>query len=150
MASQKTQITKRRAIAVVGATAVFAIVSASAATLGGITSDAFGADQGVVGAPLTQGVSLTWDTTYDTNAGEYVLDGVEIEATGANERIDANAEVRIAVTGTNGDLLVEYNRDSAQDAWTVTPAASVVPADEVAGVSVVIHGGAVAVAAGTN
>ena len=145
MAAEKFQITKRKAVAVVAATAVFAVVSASAATLGGINSEAFGADQGVVESPLQGGVTLSWDTGYSADAHEYILEGLKIAATDTAETIPAQAEVRVTLTGTTGDELVEYVSVNGGADWTAYPAANFVAAEDVAGAAVVINGGDVTV-----
>lgn len=139
LAAEKFQITKRKAVAVVAATAVFAIVSASAATLGGLDTKAFGADQGVVVAPVEGGVTLTWNTEYSAKAREYVLEGINIAATDRTETIPELAEVKVTLTDTTGAELVEYVSDNGGADWTAHPVANSVAAEDVAGAAVVIN-----------
>lgn len=98
---------KKNALALLAGVAVAAVVTASAATLGGVNAQELGADSNDVVAPITEGVSVTWDTSYHPGKGHYVVDGFTLTPTG-DETIPADAEVQVTVSGTNGEKLAEY------------------------------------------
>lgn len=145
MVAEKFQITKRKAVAIVAATAVFAIVSASAATLGGVTSEAFGADRGAVVAPLEGGVTLSWDTAYSAEARGYLLEGIGIAATDSSESIPADAEVKVTILGPDEAPIIEYVSVNGGADWTTDTLAAAIAVEDVAHAAVVINGGTVAV-----
>ena len=138
MAAEKFQITKRKAVAVVAAAAVFAVVSASAATLGGITTDAFGADQGAVESPVQGGITLSWNTGYNAEVGEYVLEGFELDTFDPSEEIPGDAEVMVAITGESG-LIQEFEVSRTSGTWTQTLSDASISVAEIQGVAVAIN-----------
>src|SRR5690606_27091824 len=119
------------AVAVVAATAVFAIVSASAATLGGVTSEAFGADRGAVVAPLEGGVTLSWDTAYNAEVRSYVLEGIGIAAADSADEIADDAEVKVTLLGSDETPIIEYSSVNGGADWTADVAAAVIPVEQV-------------------
>ncbi|MGO1489341.1 MAG: hypothetical protein ACTHWA_12450 [Arachnia sp.] len=141
MSNNTFQISKRKIAAVAAAAAVFAAVTVSAATLGGVQTDSVGANSNEVAAPVTKGVSLSWDTAYDAKEAAYVVDGIELTALDANESIPATAEVKVTITGVKDTVLGEYTSTTGAKGFSVPTAP--IPAHDVEGVSVVINGGAV-------
>lgn len=135
-----TRVPARKTLALVGGVAVFAIVSASAATLGGLQTDHIGANSNAVAAPVENGVSVSWDTAYDVSSRAYVVTGVSIAASDDDESIPDAAEVRLTLTGTSGASLGEYVSTDGGATWS---APSDILAHDVTGASVVINGGAV-------
>lgn len=99
---------KKKIIAVVAGMAVFAAVSASAATLGGVNADSVGAQGGDVTAP-TEGVDVSWTVDYVVGTG-YVIAGATLTETG-NVPLSETAEVRITVLDIDGNPLGEMTGD---------------------------------------
>lgn len=136
------QVSKRKVGAILAGAAVFAIVSASAATLGGLQTNALGANSNTVTSPVENGVAIAWDTSYDQSAAAYVISGVELSTIDASESIPAGSEVKLTLTGADDAVLGEYVSTDGGATWASTPAATVT-AHDVEGASVVINGGAV-------
>lgn len=130
----------RKVIALVGGAAVFAVVSASAATLGGLQTDHLGANSNDVASPIENGVAVSWDTAYDGTAQAYVVSGMTLAALDADESIPDGAEVRLTLTDASGDALGEFVSTNGGSTWT---APTGILAHDVFGASVVINGGAV-------
>ncbi|WP_353082074.1 hypothetical protein [Tessaracoccus lapidicaptus] len=143
--STTSPVSKRRIGAVVAAVATFAIVSASAATLGGLDNQSLGANSNTVVAPVENGVTLTFDTSYDAAAQAYVVTAVDLQATDPAETISDDAEIKLTLVDAADAVLVEYVSTDGGETWT-DPAATVT-AHDVARASVVIDGGVVAVSA---
>lgn len=135
------QFSKRKVGAILAGAAVFAVVSASAATLGGLQTNHLGANSNEVIAPVTKGVGISWTTKYDKTAKAYVVDGVTLTALDSTESIPATAEVKVTLADKDGKALGEYVSPDGGSTWT--PAAGSVPAHDVERASVVIDGGAV-------
>lgn len=70
-------------IAVLAGLAITGIIGASAASLGGIDSDTLGADVGVVGSCDTDGVTVEYAVSFDSEAGEAEVDSVDIGSVNA-------------------------------------------------------------------
>ena len=124
--------------------AVFAAVFASAASLG-LTTDDLGADDQVVASCDTNGVNVTYQTTYSATAdtaGAYVVTSITLtgldETNCANQAISATLSgdpsnaVLVTVTGTVGT--------SGIGTTEILPVSTVVLAEDVTGVHVVISG----------
>lgn len=141
MSNNKFQISKRKIAAVAAAAAVFAAVTVSAATLGGVETSSVGANSNAVAAPVTQGVSLSWTTAYDGVEMAYVVNGIKLSPISADEKIAADAEVKVTLTGADNTVLGEYTSIAGAEKFTAPKVA--IPAHDVEGVSVVINGGAV-------
>lgn len=141
MRSTKIQISKRKVAAVAAAAAVFAAVTVSAATLGGVQTDSVGANSNDVTAPVTQGVALSWVTQYDAKAKAYVVDGINLAPLVKEEKIPANASVSVTLIDGKGAVLGEYTSIDGAKKFSVP--LSLIAAHDVDGVSVVINGGAV-------
>ena len=124
---------KRVAIAVVGASAL-GLGVASAATLGGLTSSSLGANETVVAACDTDGVTIAYTNAYDAATGKYrtmsaTIGGMAPACTGKNLSVTlkdgTGASLAAASTAVTG----------ATQAVNVAAAA-----DAVAGAAVVISG----------
>jgi hypothetical protein len=55
------------------------VIVASAASLGGVRSDQFGADAAVVAACDSDGVDVEYTNTYDADAQEYIVEAVLVK-----------------------------------------------------------------------
>ncbi len=152
---------KRMTIAVVAGVAVFAGVSASAATLGGIKTDDVGANSNAVAAQLTGGASVKYSIAYDATAnagaGAYKVTGVTVAPIGATESFGASSAINLTLKGTSGASLAEFTGTGIAGAGPTTGAVSltevgstVIPAYDVQGASLVVNGGAVTALVATN
>ena len=137
------QFSKRKVGAILAGAAVFAVVSASAATLGGLQTNHLGANSNEVIAPVTKGVGISWTTKYNETAKAYVVDGVTLTALGQGESIPKDAEVKVTLADKAGVALGEYVSTNGGSTWTTAPAPGSVKAHDVKRASVVINGGAV-------
>jgi hypothetical protein len=132
---------KRLTIGLVAATAVFGIVFASAASLGGITAQSLGADDSVVASCDTDGVSTAYVTVY-TAAGTagYKVDSVTVS--GINNACDGKA-IKVTLTGAADAELETITTTVPSDAGATSMAvdfANSTLAESVAGVHVIISG----------
>lgn len=80
----------RKALAIIAPAVLMGIVSASAASLGGITAPSLGADTAVISACDTDGVTLAYTTSYDAALGRYQVTDVDVSG------IDANCDTKTA------------------------------------------------------
>ncbi|MFN8052038.1 MAG: hypothetical protein U0Q22_11405 [Acidimicrobiales bacterium] len=89
---------RRRTVgALMMSAASLAVVGASAASLGGVTSPALGADTTVVASCDTDGVTLTYTNTYDATLGRYQTTAVGVTG------IDASCVgLSLSITLKNG------------------------------------------------
>ena len=111
MSSQPTSTPKRRRlVAVAAGVAVAAIVSASAATLGGLSADKIGADSTVV-LDSADGLRIEWDAPeYSQTVGGYVIDGLTLQSENLAFTLPATADgatVRVALFDDSGALVAE-------------------------------------------
>lgn len=97
---------KKNILAALAGIAVVAAVAASASTLGGLTTERLGAESQIVASPLTEGVSVAWQTTYDPTARHYLVSGFDLTANEGD--IPEGAEVRITLHDAGGEPLAEY------------------------------------------
>ena len=74
---------KRIAASVIAGIAALGVVGASAASLGGITSNGLGADTAVVGSCDTDGVTLAYTNAYDATLGRYQTTSVVVSGIAA-------------------------------------------------------------------
>lgn len=132
---------KKKVIAILAGVAIFGAVSASAATLGGLTTNDVGANSNSVKSPVSNGVSVSWLTAYDATLGGYKVSGVELSANGA-EVIPASSVVKLTLTDETGASLGEITGTGT----TLGAPATTIPANSVYGVSLVINGGTVSAA----
>jgi|688.fasta_scaffold183170_2 hypothetical protein len=76
----KPETMRRVAIAALAALLVGGgVIVASAASLGGVRSDQFGADAAVVAACDSDGVDVEYTNTYDADAQEYIVEAVLVK-----------------------------------------------------------------------
>lgn len=98
-------MSKRNLLAVLGAIVAFAIVVASAASLGGLTSDNLGADDAVVASCDTDGVTSSYTSVYNTTGTDgFKVDDVTIGA--INDACDGD-DMTVTLTGAAGVSLGE-------------------------------------------
>lgn len=136
---------KKKTIAIVAGIAVFAAVSASAATLGGIKTDDLGANSNAVAAQVTGGVNVSFTTSYDSTLGGYKVTGVTLAPTGS-EVIPTTAADQLTLKASDGSSLGQITGTGT----TLGAPASTIPANLVYGVSLVINGGATTAAVTTT
>jgi hypothetical protein len=72
----------KKAFAAIGGLAAFGILTAAAASLGGLTSSSLGADQTVIASCDTDGIVLSYTNSYNTGTNVYTTTAVV--ATGVN------------------------------------------------------------------
>ncbi len=127
---------KGAAFAIICGTAVFGIIGASAATLGGITGNSLGAEVAVVASCDTDGVAVAYTTGYNATSGAY--DATAVNVTGINSACNGNT-IELTVKNGAGTALGSGSSTVAGGAATVTLSA---PADaaNVQGIAVVING----------
>jgi len=125
----------KKVLAVVGAFAVFGVMTASAASLGGLTSANLGADQTVVASCDTDGVALAYTNTYDPVTNAYKTTAVTMSgvatpcATKAFKLTLSDGVVSLAensgvVTLTSGSQVVTLA--ASVDTKSITKAALVI------------------------
>ena len=127
---------KRKTIAVVAGIAVFAAVSASAATLGGLKTDDLGANSNAVAGQLTGGVNVSFTTAYDSTLGGYKVTGVTLTANGS-ETFPTTGAVSLTLKGASGASLGTITGTGG----TLTYSGTTIAAHDVQGVSLVVNGG---------
>ena len=67
---------KKKAVAAFGGLAEFGILTASAASLGGLTASSLGADQTVIASCDTDGITLAYTNAYDATTNAYKTSAV--------------------------------------------------------------------------
>ena len=104
---------KRSLLAVLLGVVVFGLTVAAAASLGGITTDNLGADEAVVASCDTDGVTVTYTSSYDATDARYEVtaanvSGIAAACSGETMRVTladaANAslgEATVAIGGTS-------------------------------------------------
>ena len=132
------QARKKSIIAVLAGVVVAGALSASAATLGGAYWTQLGGDTAAVAAPVTKGVDVTWDTSYDKDTKGYVLASINVTTHDRGEKIPADALVKLTVSDADGVSLGEYSSADGGKTWTAPK--TVISAEAVEGVAVVING----------
>ncbi len=139
MTTNESRISKRRVGAIIAAAATFAIVSASAATLGGLNVDRLGAEQGDLEEILTEGVVVTFDTEYAE--GAYQVVGATL-ATLGDELLPQGAEYDVTFYGEARNVLGDASGVVGSDAGSLTLEldAADINARDLEGVAVVING----------
>ncbi len=134
---------KRLAVALVASVAVFAGVSASAATLGGISTSDVGANSNAVAAQLTGGVSVQFTTAYDATAGYYRVTQVTATPINNTQAFGAAAAIKLTIKGASNASLVELSGTGTATAGAAVslPVTGTIAASDVQGVSLVVDGG---------
>jgi hypothetical protein len=125
---------KRKLLALLAAFVVFGSVLAMAASLGGVTGGALGADSAAVASCDTDGVTTTYATSYDAAAGEYVVTSVTVGGI-ANACDGRGIGVTMTdVSGTavgSGSSTVPVNAGATSVSVTLSPSASAEQAENV-------------------
>jgi hypothetical protein len=125
----------KKALAALGGLAAFGILTASAASLGGLTSSSLGADQTVVASCDTNGVSIAYTNSYVVASNSYSTTGVTLSgvdpacATKSFKLSFANGTTALAeTTGTiqAGGGTQSVTLTAAVDAKSVTNTALVI------------------------
>ncbi len=129
---------KRKTIAIVAGIAVFAAVSASAATLGGLSTSNLGANSNGVVSSVQNGVTVTFTTAYDATLGGYKITGETLAVT-SPDAIPATAAVSLTLKDSTGAALATVTGTGS----SLGAPSTTVAAHDVYGVSLVINGGAV-------
>jgi hypothetical protein len=125
----------KKSIAVLGALVAFGALTASAASLGGLTSASLGADQTVVASCDTDGIALAYGNTYNATTNTYqtttvTMSGVNAAcATKTFKLTLSNGTISLgeatgAVTLTSGSQTVTLG--TAIDSTTITKASLVI------------------------
>lgn len=132
------RFSKTPLIAVLVGISIAGVVGASAATLGGLSSTGLGADNSVVAACDTDGISIAYSTTYNATAQEYQVSAVNF--TGVNAACNAKAaSVSVRNGTTNLGTTNAASITVTASAFSIT-LASPIPAASVNGVSLIISG----------
>lgn len=131
-------MTKRTLVALIAGLAVFATTFAFAATLGGLTSGDVGANNTVVAACDTDGVSTSYSAaSWDATDERYEVASVSVD--GVSDSCDGDT-LKVTLTDSGGAQLSEGTLaipTSAATSHTVNLSAAV-SAEQVLGVHVVI------------
>ena len=126
---------KRLTVGLVGL-AMFGGVIASAATLGGLTSNELGANDTVVAACDTDGVAIAYTNAYDATTAEYTVTTATISGIAAGcvgQTLDVTLSGAAGVSLGSGTVTVA----GASEAVAIT---GTVSAEAVTGAAVVISG----------
>jgi hypothetical protein len=135
--------TRKKIVAVIAGVAVFAAVSASAATLGGLQTNDLGANSNTVKAQVSAGVAISWTTAYNATLKGYEVTAIALTQLPSGA-LPATANVKVTLRDAAGASLGEYTSANGGTTWTAP--ASTVSANSVYGASVVINGGSVTAA----
>lgn len=145
-----------KALAIVAGVAVFAAVSASAATLGGLRTNDLGANSNVVAAHVTGGVVVSFTPSYSLAAGYYVVSSVTLTPiVTATDKFGSGATVTLTLKGASNSSLTELTgtttaAQAIAGASFTLPVSLQVAAADIQGVSLVINGGVVSAAVTGN
>ena len=141
-------MSKRTVIAVVAAVAAFGAVSASAAGLGGLTGSNLGAETKVVAACDTNGVGVTYTTSYSTTGNQYVVTGVTLTGLDAAcastpasvtvAKTSATAAVLGSGSATTSTFTAGTTANTVAVSLTPTSPATVIAAKDIENIAVVI------------
>ena len=132
---------KRLLIGAAFGVTMFGAVMGSAASLGGITSDGLGADDTIVAACDSDGVTTSYTTAYNTtgSAGYKVA---SVTVSGLNNACDGDA-IEVRLTGAASASLEAVSKtvesDAGSTSTTLTFGSSTL-AESVTGVHVVVSG----------
>jgi hypothetical protein len=134
-------MSKRKTLAIVSAVAAFAAVSASAAGLGGLTGTSLGADTTVVASCDSDGIGVTYTTSYNVATSQYVVSAVNLS--GVNPVCNAKAANLTLSDSTGasiGSATVASLTVSGTFTATIPVAPATVSAKAITGLSLVISG----------
>ncbi|GAB2623368.1 hypothetical protein [Pseudactinotalea suaedae] len=135
------KLRKKNVVAVLAGVAVATAVAASAASLGGLTTQWLGANSNVVQSPVTGGLDVDWDTAYDAALGYYVVSGFTLDTTDAKETLPEGADVQLTLELAEGTTEFEGTIDAEGTVDFGAAALPSIAAHDVEGVSVVLVGG---------
>jgi hypothetical protein len=129
---------KRIGAALVAGAATLGVVGASAASLGGITSNSLGADTAVVGSCDSDGVTLSYTNSYDATLGRYQTTSIGVSGIAA---ACAGKSLSLTLKDSSGAALGSGTVASIGGTTaTVTLAGSGANANAVVGAAAVISG----------
>ncbi|WP_420115168.1 hypothetical protein [Pseudactinotalea sp.] len=131
---------KKNVVAVLAGVTVATAVAASAASLGGLTTQWLGANSNVVSSPVTGGVNVTWDTAYDASLGYYVVTDFTLDTIDDAETLPTGADVQLTLQLADSDT-EEFEGTVTSDGTVDLGTVPAIAAHDVEGVSVVIAGG---------
>ncbi len=129
---------RKKVMAIVIAVLAFSLIAASAASLGGITTDDVGADAALVASCDTDGVSVSFGTpTYNATTGDYEVDtvnvsGIDDDCVGSAISV-ALTDGSLVALGEGSDTVVTGTTDDNTASVTIVP-----PADAEAVTRVVV------------
>lgn len=132
---------KKNIVAVLAGVAVAAAVTASAASLGGISTEWLGANSNVVASPITGGLSITWDTAYSSTAGHYIVTDFELDTIDDSETLPEGADIQLALQLTGAKVAEFEGTIGSGGSVDFDGTFPVIAAHDVEGVSVVLIGG---------
>jgi hypothetical protein len=127
---------KRIAVAVLAALTTLGVAGASAASLGGVTSNSLGADVGVVASCDTDGVTVAYTNVYDATAGAYKTTTVAVS--GINTACNGKA-ISLTLKDATGAALGTGSGTVTTGAASITLSPTAL-ASSVTGAAVVISG----------
>jgi hypothetical protein len=128
----------KKLLAAFGGLAAFGILTASAASLGGLTSSSLGADTTVIASCDTDGIVLSYINTY--NAGPGVYTTTQVIGTGVNRACSGKS---FKLTVSNGTASLNETTGVVAlvgTTMTVTLSSTTVPTASITGASMVITG----------
>jgi hypothetical protein len=129
----------KKVMAACGGLAAFGVLTAAAASLGGVTSSSLGADQTVVASCDPDGMVLSYTNTYSATPGTYTV--AAVVATGVNAACSGKT-YSLTLSGTGGASLGAYPGTVSLVGTTLTinTTSTVVAAASVVSVALVITG----------
>jgi hypothetical protein len=104
----------KKVLAACGGLAAFGVLTAAAASLGGLTSSSLGSDQTVVASCDTDGMQLTYTNNYNTGTNAYtttavVVTGVNPGCTGKTARLSLENGTTLIGEYTQNPVVVSAN-----------------------------------------
>lgn len=123
--------------AVAVTTTLMGVVAATAASLGGVTSQSVGADVAAVSSCDTDGVNVTYTHVYDSTDGRYEV--TQVAVTNINAACNGRS-IRVTLKNTGNTSLGEATGTVASGALAATAVSPGADSSAVTGVAVVIFG----------
>lgn len=136
---------KRAVLGLLAAMTAFGAVAASAASLGGITSDSLGADNTAVTACDTDGVTTSYTVSYDSaipgyEAGTVTVDGIADACNGQNMTVNLVDSADASLGESSVTVAVDSQATTPDTSDDVDFSASNVSAESVENIHVTISG----------
>jgi hypothetical protein len=125
----------KKVLAAFGGLAAFGILTAAAASLGGLTSSSLGADQTVIASCDTDGISMSYTNTYDATTNAYKVNGVVTAGVNA-----ACTGKTFKLTLSDGTVSLGEFTGSITGASQTVPVSPVVDAKSITKAALVITG----------